>query len=56
VPATLRLHDLAGRQVARHAFVNNQFQINTKTMKSGVYWFRLESGGQTLVPGKLVVM
>ncbi|MCC7466785.1 MAG: T9SS type A sorting domain-containing protein [Saprospiraceae bacterium] len=50
------LYDLAGRQVAQQSFVNNQFHINTKTMNSGLYWFRLESGGQTLAVGKLVVV
>ncbi|HAD14929.1 MAG TPA: hypothetical protein DCF33_21080 [Saprospirales bacterium] len=52
----LLLYDLAGRQVAQQPFANNQFQLNTKTMDSGVYWFRLDSGGQTLAQGKLVVV
>jgi hypothetical protein len=50
------LYDLAGRQVAQQSFVNNQFHLNTKTMKSGLYWFRLESGGQTIATGKLAVV
>ncbi|MBV6439856.1 MAG: T9SS C-terminal target domain-containing protein [Haliscomenobacteraceae bacterium CHB4] len=52
---TLRLFDLQGRLVRTQPFAANTFELDAAGLTSGMYLFRLESGGNELAAGKLAV-
>ncbi len=51
----LRIFDSRGRMVCAEAFQSNVFQLSTAQWPAGMYYFRIESEGQALASGKLVV-
>lgn len=51
----LRLFDSRGRLAHTEAFQSNLFQVSTAGLPPGLYYFRVESEGQALAAGKLVV-
>ena len=51
----LILYNFQGREVKRVAFSDNLFKINTAQLSSGTYMFVIQSGGNRLASGKLLV-
>lgn len=51
----LRLFDLQGRLVRTQPFAANTFEMDAVGLMPGMYLFRLESEGQSLAAGKIIV-
>jgi hypothetical protein len=50
------LHDVSGRIAFRwDGVTDNNHRIDKGALKSGVYFFRLASGGSTAAAGKLIL-
>jgi uncharacterized repeat protein (TIGR01451 family) len=49
------LYDLQGKKILREEFNHNLFKINALNLKSGAYFFRIESEGAVLASGKLMI-
>jgi hypothetical protein len=50
------LHDVSGRiAFRRDGVTENNLRIDKGALKSGVYFFRLASGGRTAAAGKLIL-
>jgi uncharacterized repeat protein (TIGR01451 family) len=52
---TFTVYDAIGRRVSTQSFSGNQFMYYRHQMTSGIYFYRLESRGQLLNSGKLLV-
>lgn len=50
----LRLFDLQGRQVREQDFKSNVFDLDTRDLQPGMYFFRIDSGGGALAAGKII--
>lgn len=52
---TLRLFNAQGKQVQTAPLQSNQVKLDARHLPTGIYIFRLESGGQLISSGKVVV-
>lgn len=53
VDGTLQVFDLQGKLVHTQTFGSNTFEVNVSGLAPGMYFFRMESGGQAVAAGKL---
>ncbi|MBK7939297.1 MAG: T9SS type A sorting domain-containing protein [Lewinellaceae bacterium] len=51
----LRVFDLQGRQIKTRAFYSNTFDLDASGLLPGIYLFRVDSEGQAVGSGKLIV-
>lgn len=55
VHGDMRLFDIQGRQIKVQPFHTNTFDLDATGMPPGVYFFRLDSNGEIIGSGKLIV-
>ena len=54
-PIQIKLFDLHGKQILSDEFQSNTYELNRAHLANGTYLFRLESNGQWMASGKLMV-